>query len=105
MKEPSLDDLGTISTLCHPENQPHQWVSDPSKLLGDLFGCREDAEWAIYDRDPYAETYTCTEHLSKMVSDTTVEMRCAEEGSKCCFIAHPETDEASNRLWELVNCA
>ena len=47
---------------------------------------RHKAEWEIIDRDPYMATYSCTEHLSHMVTATTVRILPYEDTEEhCCF--------------------
>jgi len=51
--------------------------------------CNRVAEWVIWDRDPYSETYTCTKHLSQMVADTTVSIEPYNDSvEKCCYLLH-----------------
>ena len=70
------------------------WQQILSDLLNKLLGCKRKAEWVIYDKDIYSETYSCTEHLTWMVADTTTEIRPYTDSEKCCHIAH-----RSGRTW------
>lgn len=76
--------------LCDPENQPHQWMGDVEGLesvIVDIFGCEKDAEWVLYGTDPDV-FYSCTEHLSLMVDENTVNISHVEKpfDDKCSFI-------------------
>jgi len=76
--------------LCDVENQPHQWMGHPTELeleIVKLFGCPKLAEWEIIGKRPDDSTYSCTEHLSMMLSDETIEIvPHHNERDQCCFL-------------------
>jgi hypothetical protein len=44
------------------------WTLPKVEMVG---GCDKEARWAIYGKYPNDVTYSCTDHLSDMVTDET----------------------------------
>lgn len=45
------------------------------------------AEWEITDADPYMTTYSCTEHLSEMMTATTARIDRYDGSELCLFVS------------------
>lgn len=55
--------------------------------------CVNGAEWELLESDPYNSTFSCTEHLSLMISVDTVEIHKADNPKEhCYFVASSVTD-------------
>lgn len=51
--------------------------------------CKQRAEWVLFGNDPYSTFYSCTRHLSQMVTDDTVQIEAYPETCNeqhCCFL-------------------